>query len=119
MIWLTTVGRDLTPQPNPVWFLWDGADGVLVYNRADAKRLDHVRERPRVSFNFDGDGAGGDIIVLTGEAEPVAGNPPVIHYPDYLEKYREGIARISGSVDVFAKAYPVPLRIRLTRVRGY
>ncbi len=29
LIWLTTVGADGTPQPNPVWFLWDGAS-VLV-----------------------------------------------------------------------------------------
>ncbi len=24
VIWLTTVNPDLTPQPSPVWFLWDG-----------------------------------------------------------------------------------------------
>ena len=24
MIWLTTMGSDGTPQPTPVWFLWDG-----------------------------------------------------------------------------------------------
>ncbi len=27
-IWLTTVGRDGTPQPNPVGFLWDGGDSL-------------------------------------------------------------------------------------------
>lgn len=25
-IWLTTVGRDGAPQPNPVGFLWDGRE---------------------------------------------------------------------------------------------
>ena len=24
VIWLTTVAANGTPQPNPVWFLWDG-----------------------------------------------------------------------------------------------
>ena len=23
-IWFTTVGADLTPQPRPVWFIWEG-----------------------------------------------------------------------------------------------
>jgi hypothetical protein len=27
-IWLTTVGRDGTPQPNPVGVGWDGGDGL-------------------------------------------------------------------------------------------
>ena len=36
LIWLTTVDAFGTPQPNPVWFLWDG-DTVLIYNCNDAK----------------------------------------------------------------------------------
>ena len=24
VVWLTTVAADGTPQPSPVWFLWDG-----------------------------------------------------------------------------------------------
>ena len=27
VIWLTTVGADGTPQPNPVWFLWTPEEG--------------------------------------------------------------------------------------------
>ena len=27
-IWLTTVGRDGTPQPNPAGFGWDGGDSL-------------------------------------------------------------------------------------------
>ena len=23
VVWLTTVGADLSPQPRPVWFIWD------------------------------------------------------------------------------------------------
>src|SRR5882724_4677941 len=46
VIWLTTVGADGTPQPNPVWFLWEGEDTILVYNRTDANRVTHVRRAP-------------------------------------------------------------------------
>jgi PPOX class probable F420-dependent enzyme len=49
VIWLTTVGADGTPQPNPVWFLWDG-ESFLTYNRADAKRLAQIKRR--VGFNI-------------------------------------------------------------------
>ena len=44
--WLTTVGIDGTPQPNPVWFLWDN-EKLLVYNRTDARRLVNIRRNPQ------------------------------------------------------------------------
>ena len=47
MIWLTTVGRDGTPQPNPVGFLWDGGDSLLIYSqhvlRAGSPEIDDYR----------------------------------------------------------------------------
>lgn len=118
VIWLTTVGRDGTPQPNPVWFLWEGEDSILTYNRSDANRLAHIRRQPRVSLNLDGNGRGGDIVVLTGTAEILEGDAPVVDNTRYLDKYREGIERVSGSVEAFAETYSVAVRIRLTRVRG-
>lgn len=66
--WFSTVGADGTPQPNPIWFLWEDGDDILIYNRPTAARLRHLAERPRASFNFDGNGRGGDIIVLVGTA---------------------------------------------------
>ena len=51
--WLTTTAADGTPQPNPVWFLWDGAT-FLVYSLSDAARLSHIARNPHVSLNFDG-----------------------------------------------------------------
>jgi len=117
VLWLTTVGADGTPQPNPVWFLWEGGDSLLVYNRADAHRLKHVRSRPRVALNFDGNGQGGDIIVLTGDAELVDDVPPANEHRAYAEKYTEQIARIFGTPENFASEYPIAMRIHLTRVR--
>ena len=57
VIWLTTVGRDGTPQPNPVWFVLEDPSTILTYNRADAQRLVHVRDRPRVALHFNADAA--------------------------------------------------------------
>jgi PPOX class probable F420-dependent enzyme len=118
VIWLTTVGADGTPQPNPVWFLAEG-DTVLVYNRDDAHRLKHVRRNPRVTLNFDGDGEGGDIIVLSGNAEVVQGYPLASDLPAYMDKYEELARRISGDPTAFAEEYSVALMVRIDRVRGF
>lgn len=117
VMWLTTVGADGTPQPNPVWFLWEGEDTILIYNRAGAKRLGHVRARPQVSLNFDGNGHGGDIVVLTGEAEVLEGFPLAHEHPPYVEKYAMDAARVFGNTENFAHKYPVAMRVRISRVR--
>jgi PPOX class probable F420-dependent enzyme len=116
-IWLTTCGRDGTPQPNPVGFLWDGSDSLLVYSQAGARRLANIRRQPRVSLHFDGNG-GTDIVVLTGTAEILDGYPAVSANPAWLEKYGEAIDARFGSADTFAERFSVPVRVRLTQVRG-
>ncbi len=118
VIWLTTVDSTGTPQPNPVWFLWDG-ESFLVYNRRDARRLAHVRERPSVSLNLNSNASGGDIVVITGRAELAEGEPPPHEKPEYASKYGQAMTRVSGTLEAFSEAYPVPLRIRPRRVRGY
>jgi len=117
VVWLTTVGADGTPQPNPVWFLWEGEDTILIYNRTDANRLTHIKARPRVSLNFDGNGRGGEIVVLTGDAEVLADFPLAHEYQPYAEKYTADMQRISGDAEAFARRYPVAMRVRITRVR--
>ncbi|WP_345470156.1 TIGR03667 family PPOX class F420-dependent oxidoreductase [Actinoallomurus oryzae] len=117
-IWLTTVGRDGTPQPNPVGFLWDGGDSVLIYSQANARRLANIRRQPRVSLNFDGNG-GDDIVVLTGTAEILDGHPAVPDNPAWLEKYGAAINARFGDAASFAERFSVPVRIHLTRVRGF
>ena len=118
LIWLTTVDAKGMPQPTPVWFWWDEATSTfLVYSRADAKRLAHMQHNPRVAFNFDGNGRGGDIIVFTGEAQLSPNDPPADQLPVYVEKYRDFIARSFETPEKFAALYPVALRIRPITVR--
>jgi PPOX class probable F420-dependent enzyme len=117
-VWLTTVGRDGTPQPNPVGFLWDGGDSLLTYTQTGARRLANIRRQPLVSLNFDSNG-GGDIVVLTGTAEILDDYPAVPDNPAWLEKYGEAIDARFGSAARFAERFSVPVRIHLTRVRGF
>jgi PPOX class probable F420-dependent enzyme len=118
-VWLTTTGADGTPQPNPVWFLWDGADSVVVYSDHEAVRLQHIAGRPQVSLNFDGDGRGGDIVVIAATAEIDDTVPPADQNPEYLAKYEEWITRIGHDPAGFAARWSVPLRLTFRKVRGH
>lgn len=118
VIWFTTVGADGTPQPNPVWFLWEG-ETVLVYTRPDAHRLNHIRRRPRVALHFDADEGGGDVAVLTGTAHIVEHEVLPSKAPAYLDKYAAAMEQVVGGVEPFAEQYPVAVRVRIERVRGF
>jgi len=119
LIWLTTVGADGTPQPNPVWFLWEEPSTVLVYNRTDAHRLEHIVSRPRVSLNFDGDGKGSNIVVLAGSARAVDARPLPHTHSSYLAKYEASMIRVGGTLEGFSALYPVAIEISIDRVRGF
>jgi PPOX class probable F420-dependent enzyme len=117
--WLTTVGSDGTPQPSPIWFLWDG-ETVLIYSQSNAPKLRHIRANPRVSLHLDGDTHGGDIVILTGEAHIDEHTPPAHQVPAYLEKYTAGITTGLGMTpERFAGEYSVAIRFTPGRLRGH
>lgn len=119
VVWLTTVSPTGAPQPSPVWFLWDGAGTVLVHSRAGTPRVRNIEANPLVSLHFGGDGHGGDIVVLSGRAEVAPDAGPADADPVYVAKYASGFTRIGMTAAGFAAAYPVPIRIRLTGLRGH
>lgn len=122
VIWIVTVGADGRPQPNPVGFCRDGdADSTefVIYSRPDAHRLKHLRERPdQVSFHFDSDGHGQDIVVLHGRVVVDDDHPAIKDWPPYVEKYGPAVARAFGSIATFSESYPIALRVTITGVRG-
>jgi PPOX class probable F420-dependent enzyme len=118
LAWLTTTSADGTQQPVPVWVLWDGADSFLIYSKPGTAKLRNIEERPRVSLHLDGNGQGGDIVVVLGHAA-VTHDPPAHALPDYVAKYGAFIERNSWTPESFAADYSVPLRITATRLRGF
>jgi PPOX class probable F420-dependent enzyme len=118
LIWLTTIGKDGTPQPNPVWFLHDG-DDIVFYSIASANRLTHILQRPRVSLNFNSDDHGGSVVVITGHARLTPDEPAPDANQAYLAKYRDPMVGVSGSVEKFAATYNVAMRIDIGKVRGF
>ena len=117
--WLTTVTPGGAPVPSPVWFWWDGADSVFVFSLPDTARTRNIEANPRVSINFAGDGYGGDIVILSGRASLEADGASADRLPQYAEKYRWGFERLHVTPEQFAQRYSVPVRIRLTKVRGH
>jgi PPOX class probable F420-dependent enzyme len=115
--WLTTVSARGAPTPSPVWFLWDGAS-LLVYSRPDTAKLRNIEHNPRVAVHLEGNGRGGDIVILTGDAQ-LSDDPPAHHVPAYVEKYGAFIARNGWTPESFAADYSVPVRIRPARLRGH
>jgi PPOX class probable F420-dependent enzyme len=116
--WLTTTSADGTPQPVPVWFLWDGGASFLIYSKPDTAKLRNIDRRPHVSLNLDGDGGGGDIVVVTGTAS-VSGDPPAHELPEYVAKYGALIERNGWTPESFASEYSVALRLEAAKLRGH
>jgi PPOX class probable F420-dependent enzyme len=119
VLWLTTVSPSGVPTPNPIWFVWDGASTIRLFSMPSAARLRHLAGHPRVSLNFDGDGQGSDIVVLTGTAVADPQAPAADAVPDFVSKYAERIPGIDMTPAQFAAAYSVPITITLHRLRGF
>ena len=116
ILWLTTVASDGTPQPNPVWFYWDGKI-IHVRSQPSSHKLQNITQNPKVSMNFQADEQGGDVVVLTGDAT-IDRNPPEPD-PKFIEKYREAIPKIGHTPESLAAAYSVLIRIIPKRLRGF
>jgi PPOX class probable F420-dependent enzyme len=118
VIWLTTVRQDGAPLPSPVWFLWDG-ETVLIYSQPNTPKLRNITRSSLVTLNFDGDGHGGNIIVLSGTAQIDTAAVPANQDAAYLAKYQAGIASIGMTPEHFAAGYSVAIRVTPTSVRGH
>ena len=118
VVWMTTVTPGGAPVPRPVWFIWDRAESVVMYSQPKL-RIRNLEANSRVALNFDGDGDGGDIVVLSGTAAVDRDLPAAKDNPDYLAKYDDHIARLGMTPETFTREYSVPVRIRLTGLQGH
>ena len=118
-IWLTTIGSNLTPQPRPVWFIWD-KDSFLIFSQPHAHKLNHIKQHQNVSLHFNADKTSDqDVIVYLGTAQIDPNAPPAHRVRAYLKKYRAGIEATGATVEQFSQAYSVAIRVTPRSLRGW
>ena len=119
-IWLTTVDSNLTPQPRPVWFIWED-DSFLIFSEPKAHKVKHIGKNPRVSLHFNTADKKGeqDVIIIHGTAVIDPGMPSVQKVPAYVKKYGTGIADLKLSPEEMGKKYSVAIRVRPGSTRGW
>lgn len=116
--WLVTVDEAGTPQPSPVWFLWEN-DSMLIYSLPNTPKLRNIDRNSRVAVHLEGDGRGGNIVVFTGTASVDSAAPAAVDHPPYVTKYDSGIQSIGMTPQSFSEAYSVPVRFQPDKVRGH
>ena len=117
-IWLTTVNQNGTPQPSLVWFIWED-DSILILSQEHQGKIKAIKSNPRVSLNFDSNGHGGDMLILSGTAE-LLGEMGVDDVPaSYFEKYADGLKSLGYSAADMIANYHQPIRVTIDRVRGH
>jgi len=118
-IWFTTTDTNLTPQPRPVWFIWEN-DSFLIFSRPDAHKVAHLKAHPNIALHFNTDDkADEDVIVFLGSAEIDPDVPPAHEVPIYLGKYKTGISGLDMTPEEFSQEYSVAIRVMPTKVRGW
>lgn len=118
VVWLTTAGKSGTPQPNPVWFIWNGSQFLVISEPHQAK-LANIAGNSRVALNFNSTFHGGDVAVLTGSAvhDPSGFTPE--EETVYREKYLEGMASIGLTPEGMYAKYSQLIRIAPDSLRGF
>jgi PPOX class probable F420-dependent enzyme len=118
VIWLTTVRTSMRPDPSIVWFWWDG-ETLLIYSQPNKQKLRNITRNPTVTLNFDSDGQGGNVIVITGMAQIDEQAPPVHQHAAYAEKYAAKIKGMHLTAESFGRSYSVAIRVTPTKLRGH
>ena len=91
VIWLTTVDSTVTPQPRPVWFVWEN-DSFLIFSQAKANKLAHIKKNPKVSLHFNTDESGDrHVVVFTREASIDTDCPPAHLVQVYFENIKRAL----------------------------
>ncbi|MDQ2684081.1 MAG: TIGR03667 family PPOX class F420-dependent oxidoreductase, partial [Chloroflexota bacterium] len=109
--WLTTVSSDGTPQPNPVWFIWDDGSFVI-FSRPNQAKLTNIARHPRVSFNFEATEDEEQVTIFTGSAQIIdRATLPQSLLDAYAAKYAEGMIRIELPRERYEQEYTAVIRV--------
>jgi len=119
LAWLTTVDSNGTPQPNPVWFIWD--DGVIfIFSKPNQAKLNNIQRSGRVAVNLEATADEEHITIFTGQAEIIdRADLPAGILDRYAERYAQGMKGIQLTRAEYEAAYTIPIRFTPAKLRGW
>ena len=116
--WVTTVTAGGQPQSSPVWFVVLD-DAIHVQSQPDAAKVRNVRANRKVSFHFNSDRDGGDVVTFDADAEVLEAPAPGV-LDAYRAKYETAIREhLRSTPEAIIDDYRSPVRITPRRVRTY
>lgn len=119
LAWLTTVGADGTPQPNPVWFLWNEGT-FLIFSKPGQAKLANIARFSRVSFNLEATDDQEQITILTGSAEIATSDALDPELLDrYAARYATRLPGIGMTRAQYEADYTAVIRFTPEKLRGW
>jgi PPOX class probable F420-dependent enzyme len=117
IVWITTVTAGGQPQTAPVWYLWDGHEFIIW--SFDGVRVRNLSTNPKVNLHLNDDGRGDNIVIVEGIATIDRSLGPGSANPAFVNRYQELLDAMKHTWDWFDRDYPVPVRVKPTRVRAW
>lgn len=116
IIWFTTVTPEGVPQPNPVWFYWDGQI-IIIYSKPGSHRIKNIAHNPYVSLHLEGAGVMGDnVIVIIGLAE-IKNEYKKIN-ESYRKKYSSYLRGTGTTWKDLKRDYSIEIKVVPIKIRG-
>jgi len=119
LAWLTTMDSKGTPQPNPVWFIWD--DGVIyIFSKPNQAKLSNIARSGRVAINLEATADEEHVTIFTGQAEIIdRADLPADVLGRSAERYKDGMTGIQMTRAEYEAAYAIPIRFTREKLRGW
>lgn len=117
ILWMTTVRSDGQPQSAPVWYVRHG-DEIRMWS-LDGYRVANVELNPRVNLHLNDNGRGEKVVIIEGQAMIDRSIGQGSEDPRYVERYQASVDEFEWTWGWFDNHYPLPVRIRPTRVRRW
>ena len=116
IIWFTTVTPEGVPQPNPVWFYWDGQE-ITIYSKPESRRIKNITHNPHVSLHLEGAGVMGDnVIVIIGLADMKNEYKKVDE--GYRKKYSSYVQKGGTTWKDLKRNYSIEIKVVPIKIRG-
>lgn len=111
---LATVRADGSPQVNPMWFLWDGEQGVLkLTHTKERHNYRYVQREPRVALSIADPDDPYRYLQVRGVVENIEDDPTGAFYQVLQQRYRGKVSEVPDRyVRVVMTVRPAAFKVR-------